>query len=306
MEDYAQLFARKPLRLKLDISPEYEFDKPSRLIIWPIASETGGTNAHSEDLMGELYNRATRMEGVELVDREHLDKLIKELKLHKSGFVDEKTIKKFGKFLGSGLILIGRVQQDDYQEDVVTEPPLFPNNNCNTISHRKGTYHLHFNFKLIDIETAQVLFSKTLQSDLSQQTKKVYCETPPGLSEKELYANCIADIGLQFHNLFYRHKREVDIAFQFHNKFKQELNKAITHLSVDEFSKAYGILKNIASAQVLEKAKSRALYNLGLVQYYLGDYDTAMMTAKEGYITDSDNDACRKLWDACKQVVETK
>ncbi len=306
LESRCQLWGNRSAILKFDIRPKYELGKHKRIIIWDVANQTGDTDPHTNDITEELSNAVTRMGDIELVDRRHMDKLIKELQLHESGFVDEKTIKKFGKFLGSGLILIGRVQKDDYKDEIIQEPSIIPIQGCSTTHHRLSTYSIHFNFKLIDIETAQVLFSKTIQSNMSQKTNKYYCETPPDLSQEVVYAQCIEDIGTQFSNLFHQHKKEYNVEFQSHSKFKQDLEKAITYLNVDEFDKAYGIFKNIASAQVLEKAKSKALYNLSLIQFYLGDYGTALETAKEGYITDSGNDACRQLWDTCKQVIATK
>ena len=59
----------------------------------------------------EILNRLFKAEGIRLVERRLMKKVLDEMKLQKSGALDEKSAKKLGKLLGADAICIGTITE---------------------------------------------------------------------------------------------------------------------------------------------------------------------------------------------------
>ena len=234
-------------------------------------------------------NQITEIDGLSLIDRDRTSVLLKELDFQRSGNVDATEIRKIGGFLGSGLIIFGRVQTDDFSSGIEKNGGLFKKNGCQG-RKRVGTYRLDVNLKIIDLETAKVLFSQTLKSKISKEGQTYYCEYPPDFDAIDFYQQAKEDIGRQFKELFTLHQKEYEIDFQTHRKFNAQLKQAINLLEIDDFEGGYAMIKEIAQNTSDKKARSFALYNLARMQLYNGEYDASLKNAKEAYLLNPKND----------------
>jgi hypothetical protein len=199
-----------------------------------------------------------------------------------------------GKFYGSGLIIFGRIQTDDFSQSIDKDKTLIGGNGCPT-QRRVGIYRLDVNLKIINLQTAEVLFSRTMKSKIEKRGPKYNCEYPPSLNPVEFFQSAKEDIGVQFRELFTVHQKNYEINFQTHRKFNDDLKKAITLLEIDDFEGGYAIIKQIPAKVKDEKARSFALYNLAKMQLFNGEDEESLKNAKDAYLLNPKNDACLEI-----------
>lgn len=278
----------------VDKQPVFDVSKTKNIIISEIVNSVKSEDNHTVDIYDEFVTQVTQIDGLSLIDRDKTKSLLKELNFQQSGVVDESQIREIGKFYGSGLIIFGRIQTDDFTQSIKKNETLIGGNGCPE-QRRIGVYRLDVNLKIIDLQTAEVLFSKTLKSKIEKKGPKYNCEYPPNLNTVEFFQDAKEDIGKQFMELFTVHQKQYEINFQTHRKFNDDLKKAITLLEIDDFSGGYGIIKQIAQNTKDEKAKSFALYNLSKMQLFNGEYDESLKNAKQAYLLNPKNDECLEI-----------
>ncbi len=279
---------------EIDVKPVFNLDTYKSIIIAEVLNSDNKKDKHALDVYDELTTAIVQMKNIELVDRKKTNLLLKEFEFQSSGLVDDKSVKSLGKFVGSGLLLICRVQKDE-SKDVVKSfkiPIIDIDEGCASTKSRKVTYDFVLNIKLIDLETAKIIYSETINSETEEETRKVNCMEPPEIEASDLYAICLKSIREKFGNLFSNHTTTVAIKFQKNSKFNDLLKNAVTYFNINEFEKGYDILKEIPSAQGKSKAKSSALYNLALVQFYQNDFENSLNNAKDAYVLNPANDDC--------------
>tara|TARA_R110002073_G_scaffold128397_3_gene274146 strand:+ start:817 stop:1794 length:978 start_codon:yes stop_codon:yes gene_type:complete len=279
----------------VDKQPVFDVSKNKSIIISEIVNNINDVDNHAIDIYDEFANNITDIEGLTLVDRSKTQSLLKEFNFQHSGNVDQSQIRELGKFYGSGLIIFGRIQTDNFSQSIDTDKSLITTNGCNRTSKRVGVYSLDVNLKIIDLKTAAILFSRTIKSKIKRSGPKYDCQTPPSLDPIEFYQSAKEDIGLQFKELFTVHQKKYEINFQTHRKFNTDLKKAITLLEIDDFEGGFAQIKNIVQNINDDKAKSFALYNLAKMQLFNGEYDDSLKNAKQAYMLNPKNDECLEI-----------
>lgn len=278
----------------VDKQPMFNVSKTKNIIISEIVNNIKREDNHTADIYDEFVNQVTSINGLTLIDRDKTRSLLKELDFQRTGLVDDNQIKKMGEFYGSGLIIFGRIQADDFSQSIKKNKTLIGGNGCPE-QRRVGLYQLNVNLKIIDLQTAEVLFSQNIKSKISRKGPKYNCEYPPNLNSVEFFQLAKEDVGKQFRELFVVHQKEYEIDFQTHRKFNDDLKRAITLLEIDDFDGGYTKIKEIAQTTKDEKAKSFALYNLAKMQLFNGEYEDSLKNAKEAYLLNSKNDACLEI-----------
>lgn len=89
-----------------------------------VSSRYGDVAARlTDELLSSLTSRAKTLEFFEVIDRDQLDKVIKEQKLSLSGLMDETTTAEIGELKGVDVILVGNVTENivDRQESGPSE-----------------------------------------------------------------------------------------------------------------------------------------------------------------------------------------
>lgn len=284
----------------VDKQPVFDVSKTKNIIISEIVNNVKGEDNHTADIYDEFVNQVTNIDGLKLIDRDKTRSLLKELHFQRSGNVDEIQIRKLGKFYSSGLIVFGRIQTDNFTQSIDKDKALIGGNGCPT-QRRVGVYRLDVNLKIIDLQTAEILFSKTIKSKIDRKGPKYNCEYPPSLNPVEFFQFAKEDIGRQFMELFTVHQKKYEINFQTHRKFNSDLKKAITLLEIDDFEGGFAQIKKIAQIVKDDKAKSFALYNLAKMQMFNGNYDESLKNAKKAYLLNPKNDECLQIINELKQ-----
>lgn len=278
----------------VDKQPIFDVSQVENIIISEIVNNLEREDNHTIDVYDEFVNQVTNIDGLKLIDRDKTNSLLKELDFQRSGYVNENQITKIGKFYSSGLIVFGRIQADEFSQSIKKNKTLIGGNGCPE-QRRVGWYQLNVNLKIIDLKTAEVVFSENIRTDVRKEGPKYNCEYPPSLSSVEFFQIAKENIGAQFRELFTVHQKEYEIDFQTHKKFNDGLKHAITLLEIDDFDGGFAKIKEIAQTTSDEKARSFALYNLAKMQLFNGEYDESLKNAKQAYLLNPKNDACLEI-----------
>jgi tetratricopeptide (TPR) repeat protein len=305
----AQLFGTPDwAKLTVDIPVKKQFDikQFKKIAIGDINDRSGTRGVKGTDVMEEFTVKLQSMGGIEILDRQYLQNILEEHKLSSSGLVDESTAKQLGKFIGSGVLLLGRVQTDTYGSTVYNlGTTLFSTNNCNSYQ-REGTYKLAVNIKLLDVEKATVIFAKTIPAEYTARGGKYECNANvPELNQDELYAECLKVLGQELVNTFTDHKQSVRFEFETDSKFNDQLKKAITNFNIGDVEGAYEIMKGIAErVDLKDKVKARAHYNLGLVQMHTNELSEAVKNLQLAYQLQPSNEAYLQQFNIAKKTAK--
>ena len=285
------------ITFKVEVEPKFDISNTKTIIISEIVNPVNELDSHSIDIYDDMSNEITGIEGLTLVDRDKTQALLKEFKFQQaSGLVNKSQVKKLGDFYGSGLLIFGRIQTDQYSQSIKTSSSIFTSNGCNKEMRMQGRYNLQINLKIIDLETASIVLSQNLKGSAKGDGPKYDCATPADLDSNSFYQDSRQEIAKKFNELFVVHEKEHTINFQTSNKFNTELKQAITLLEINDFNGGYQLIKDIAAKDYKkDKVTSSALYNLAMMQLFNEEFDVSLSNAKKAYLLNSNNKACLEI-----------
>lgn len=288
--------------LDIEVPADFELSNYKTIILAEVLNSLNETDQHTSDIYDELSSAIIASGQIELVDRKKTELLLNEFEFQASGLVNDATMKNLGEFAGSGLLVVCRLQKDEYSEKLKSfKIPLVDIlDDCKSSKSRLGTHLFKLNIKLIDLESAKIIYSKTIDATQSEETDKYNCLDPPDIDTHNLYASCLESLKEQYTNIFRPHVLNQTVKFQKDSKFNEQLKLAITNFDLGEFKEGYTILETISESHEKSKVKSAALYNLGLIQYLSKDYENCIQTIKKAYLLNSNNKDCLAIINALK------
>jgi len=252
-----------------------------KIAIGDITNEAGQLNRHAQDLRDEITATLFNSKYFDVLDRQHLDALIKEHKLNLSGFIDESSAAELGEFIGAAALVFGRIQTDNYREELTKSKKWTDKKGGEHQLHfRKGTYNLSVNIKIIDLQTARIIAVKTL-SATHVARKSADNARPPRIDKQMLYSQCMDDIKNEFLKLVAPYEESVRAFFQ-KDKQLPEVEQAIVQFKIGEWDVGMELLKKATHKQGLKpKVLAKSYYNLGLAQTYRGEFENALINLKK-------------------------
>lgn len=292
---------------------------------------TGGSDLEKErgnDVRSEITTALFKSSLFEVVDREHIDRIIAEQKLDNSGLIDEKTAAEVGKVIGAAAFLSGRVQSSKYEEDHKLGSTYKDKMGKKKNTYiRVGSYNLIIIVKVVDIKTSKILAVKTLHSSAHDSSSATFDagtsndlvkailvlsgnetknEAPP-IDQGALYVKCIKDVTAQFMKLISPYEDRVRANFE-KDKMLPEVEHALAFFKAGEWEDGIGFLQSaMKKGGLSNEVKAKAYYNLGLAQTYTGAIDEAMGNLKEAIMLNPGSSAySRALRKAKKEKVKAE
>ena len=235
----------------------------------------------AQDIRDAITARLVESEYFESVlDRQYLQMIMQEYQLGWSGFLDNNTAPQLGGMIGAAAFVFGRVNRDEYKEEISTEMVTKKDKNDQEYEVQKitrtGTHYLWVNVQLIDIQTTDILAVKELRSEFSD-AKSAEDRQPPQIDRAYLFSVCVDDVSRQFIRTVAPYYVNVSATYELDNKHLPELKTAHQMVVVGEFERAIQILGDATlKPEIPVKSRAKAFYNLGLIQMYSGDYDNAI------------------------------
>ncbi len=246
------------------------------IAIGDFVGERGTRTLYSINIEEALKYRLFKTDAFEIVERRNINKLLEEHNLSLSGLVDETSTLEIGKFLGSAVLIFGRISQNEYREEtsISDEQEDFDGNKYH-IYYRSGRYSLGVNIRLVDVNTGMILFTKTFEAARRARTS-AKDEAASPIDRDKLFRDCVNDISLKFARMIAPYDERVRVAFE-KDRDLPELDLAITQIRVGDWEDAINTLRSATlKTGIDDNTRAKALYNYGLVVMYDGQFEVAI------------------------------
>ena len=260
-----------------------------KIAIGDIVNQRNRVNKHSNDISDELTATLFKSGYFEVLDRQHLAKVLEEQGLAQTGLIDEASAVEIGNIIGAGVFVFGRIQNDKYDEKTSKgKQTKDKKGKTHQPNYRDGEYNLSVNVKLIDIQTAKILGVKTINARKTQRTKADN-RPAPEVDPEMLYRQCLNDISGQFLKVVSPHEANVRADFETDGDLP-EVDQAITMFKIGEWDDGMNLLQEATEKKGLEKeVRAKSFYNLGLAQTYGGDFENALVNLKKALMLETDS-----------------
>jgi tetratricopeptide (TPR) repeat protein len=251
-----------------------------KIAIGDIVNQDGEQSGHTRDLAGEITSVLLASGQFEVLDRQHLARVLDEHSLSETGIIDESTAPEIGKIVGTAALVFGRIQTDEYQENLEQGKPYKDKEGRDhQINTRTGTYTVTANLQVIDIQTTQVLAAKSIKSR-QVDSKIADMRDPASIDSNSLYSRCVKKISGKFVRMVAAYDIQVRAAF-LTDKLLPEVEQATAYFRIGEWDDGMVLLKGAVRKPGLPgEVQAKAYYNLGLAETYAGQFEEAIAHLK--------------------------
>jgi len=240
---------------------------------------------------GKTFIKGVKTDFYEVIERQQLEKILKEQRLSLSGAIDETSAAEVGKILGLDVIIIGNTSYTHNDEWRTTESSRCLKRTVIT----KGT------MKIIDVKTARIVGTKSSEATFKQSG----CgDQISGMKSVEQ----LADAGMQslaktFVDYFtpgYQHMvysmEKVKL-----NEFKDKGKEAMNFLKRGDLDHAFPIVYAMYEA---DSYNPKTDYNLGVLYEMVGDYENAYEYFNQAYELEYDNKKYQEATERAKKGID--
>jgi len=232
-----------------------------------------------------------------VLDRQHMNSIMRELSLSASDLADPSNAAKLGKVMSAGALIYGDV--DEQYREVPSEDRIRNKDNTVTVIFKlRGEMRTRATFKIVDVATGRLMIAKTYE-ERRDDTNTGYNQRADPIDVEGLARSARRGVIDRFMRAIVPHQEFVTANFQKDSDIPQ-LEGGIGWAERGDWKKAQATFSQaIADGQKNPKIKSdqlaKAYWNLGLAYEYAGDYDNANATVQKAYELTNDKDLLREL-----------
>ena len=232
---------------------------------------------------GQTFVKGVKTDFYQVIEREQLQKVLKEQSLSLSGALDENSAAEVGKVLGLDVIIMGNISYTSNDEKGTSLLGLTTSgSNC-----LKRTVTMSGTMKLISVETAQIVGTKNAQASISINK----CDDQrSAIKRPEEYAEILLNnIARQFTDYFTPGYQFVEFEFEKIKlkEFKGQSKEASDYIENGDLDHAFPIFYAMYQE---DSYNPKAAYNLGALYEMVGAYEDAFEYYKIAYELDFAND----------------
>lgn len=245
---------------------------------------------HGAEVANLLQQELVNSGRFQVVNREHLAKIMRELQLSASDLSDPSKAVRLGKQLPASALIFGHVEDSEYSE----EPLAYydyetTDSKGNKSRHRRytrtGTARVRVTFHIDDVETGQVLTSRTFQHEERTQTSAVD-RTPAPIDPHPLVVRGREAVVARFMRSIVPYVETERAVFRKDGKLPQ-LETAITYCETGQWERALEVVTSaieLGERQGLpSKVLGMAYWNRGIISKYLGHYQQARTDVQRAF-----------------------
>ncbi len=252
-----------------------------------------------EDLAEDLTAKIFRSGRFEVLDRQHLNKLLSEHNLSFSGLVNPETSAELGQLLGTSALIFGRVSKYEYTEDITKENWESKDKKGRVSRHttytRIGRIEMDASLQITDLTTGKIVAIKNIQKSNGEK-KSADDQYPPAIDKNKWLRWGYQAVANEFMKMIAPYKEMVSV-----NLLKDgdmpELEKGINFAKIGQWDKAIDYfekaIKNYKTN--LEVEIHKAYFNLGVACEYNYQFDKAEEALNKAYELKADEDYAREL-----------
>jgi curli biogenesis system outer membrane secretion channel CsgG len=268
--------------------------KPAEINMAPyqsvaIADMSGAGNRSMTNSLEEALVNTNRFT---VVDRQHMEQVMRELRLSSTDLADPRAAAKLGKVVTAGALIFGDVQAS-YRE-VPDENRYKDEKNVTHTSYAiKGETYVRANFKIVDVSTGRLIVARTYE-ERRDDTNRATDRRPEPIDRIQLENGARRAIVERFMRAIVPHQEYQYANFQKDSDIPQ-LEGGIGWAERGDWKKAQSTFNDAAQASetnVKLKAPqiAKCYWNLGLAYEYAGDYEKAEAMINKAYTLSNDRD----------------
>lgn len=273
--------------------------KPAEINMAPynsvaIGGMTGNADRPMTDALEEALMGTQRFT---VVDRQHMDNVMRELQLSSTDMADPSAAARLGKVVTAGALIFGDVgsnyreqpEETRYKDDKQVQ---------HTLNTLKGEVAVRATFKIVDVSTGRLIIAKTYE-EKREDTNRGLDRRPDPIDRQALERAARSAVVERFMKAIVPHQEFMYASFQKDSDIPQ-LEGGIGWAERGEWKKAQDSFNTAAQdAEKNVKLKApqiaKAYWNLGLSYEYAGDYDKANDMINKAYGMSNDKDMLNEL-----------
>lgn len=273
--------------------------KPAEINMAPYSSVAlgGMTGNGDRPMTGLLEEALVATNRFAVVDRSHMDKVLRELQLSSTDLADPSKAAKLGQVVTAGALIFGDVNET-YHEVPSSERIKDDKGKETTLHKLYGQLVLRATFKIVDVSTGRLVIAKTYEEKRDDTNRGVNRQPDP-IDRASLEQGARSAVLDRFMRAIVPHQEFMTANFVKEDKIPQ-LEGGIGWAERGEWKKAQDTFN--AAAQDAEKntkldAKTiaKCYWNLGLSYEYAGDYAKANDMINKAFTLSNDRDMLGEL-----------
>lgn len=236
-----------------------------------ITDRTGGFLGMGRTIEGITYVKGVKTNIFTVIERNQIDKVMREQRLGLSGALDESTAARLGQLLGLDAIIIGELGWEKKDDNTRNERRRLDGS---TYTQRCTERRVRVNasMKIIRVESGEILGTETVNETATDRKCDEYRNTVA--TANELLDQALKQTAREFVNYFTpvyelgRYELE-RIGLR---RLRRQTDEAATHLENNNIKQAFPIILSVYEA---DPYNPKAAYNLGILNEITGSYDKA-------------------------------
>src|SRR5712664_671224 len=273
--------------------------KPAEINMAPYQSVAVGemTGSGNRPMTSALEEALVNTSRFTVVDRQHMEQVMRELRLSSTDLADPAAAAKLGKVVTAGALIFGDVQ-NSYREQPGSSRYQDDKKVWHTWNTLKGEVYTRATFKIVDVSTGRLIVARTYE-ERREDTNRALDRRPEAIDRMALENAARRAVLERFMKAIVPHQEFMYANFQKDGDIPQ-LEGGIGWAERGDWKKAQATFSQaIADGQKNPKIKSeqlaKAYWNLGLAYEYAGDYDGANATVQKAYELSNDKEMLREL-----------
>jgi len=231
------------------------------------------------DLYDALETQLTSCGRFEVVDRQHLEEVMKEKSLSLSGAIDPATATEIGRLLGASALIFGRVSRFDYAENVTNHGWKDKQGKPHVSYTRTGTFTESVTLQVTDLTTGMILTKVPLDSH-HERSENATDDQPAGIDRDGLTEQCRTEIVTAFMRKIAPYQTVVQVSFK-SSKESPELESGINYAKAGDAEKARQVFGQAVSDH---PADPLALFDYAVACELCGRFEEALASYEKAYV----------------------
>ncbi len=224
---------------------------------------------------GQTFVKGVKTDFYQVIERDQLQKVLKEQRLSLSGALDEGSAAEVGRLLGLDVIIMGSVSYSGTDERTGTEYPCLKR----TVT-AKGT------MKMVSVETAQIVGTKSAKATVYMKKCTDARSSIP--SQNVMAESAMKNLVRKFSDYFAPGYQYIEYKFEKVKlkEFKAKSKEAMNFIENGDLDRAFPIAYAMFEA---DSYNPKAAYNLGIIYEMVGSNIDALEYYTIAYDLDYSN-----------------
>jgi curli biogenesis system outer membrane secretion channel CsgG len=254
----------------------------------------GVGGAGGEALVTDLTQALVESQRFDVLDRQHLQQVMKEQDFNASGRVSDDSAVSIGQLIGSSTLLVGDISAYDYNERMLQEERtcLKKGKQLPCVEYsRQATAEVRVAFKVLDTETGKVLAAKSLEARRVLTSPSTINDEPAALMASDsMLAECRREVATAFVNVIAPHQVTLGVELLADGDLPElEIGNNYARLgkwaeAIAQYAKAIGRAEQ--DPDIDNDVAAKAHYDLGVAYGYSGRYEAGITALEHSFALD--------------------